>query len=230
MGPSVATLPLAFEPFLAAHRHDPLVDLERDGATYRLTVADACCAVDGTVLADASLAEPEAGALLGSLLAAETAWDAGLPDVAIPGVLQAFRISLATGATPALALKQLQPRLRLALIVEGYVGAPEGLAHDRARIAHFTAEALSGRIGNRLVVEMQADQLKQRDLVGAYRQMLDRSLDDVIQAVWEARASGDYEIAADLMARFFQVCADVTAAAEWQGRVQDHRRSRSATL
>lgn len=224
MGPPVATQPLAFAPFLASHGDEGLIDLERDGDTYRLTVTAACCAVDGRALAEATHDAGTPGALLGSVLVAEAAWDAGLPDVAIPGVLQAFRISLATGATPSQALAAIQPRLSLAILVEGYVGSPDGLAHDRARIAHFTPEALAGRIGNSLVVAMQVDPGKQRDLVGAYRDMLDRSLDDVIQAVREARFSGDYDLAADLMARFFQICVDVTAADEWRQRLNQYRR------
>jgi hypothetical protein len=142
-------------------------------------------------------------------------------------MLQAFRTGLAMRDTPAEALAYLQPKLKLALIVEGYVASPEGLIHDRARIAHFPIEALKGRIGNPLLMAMRSHPQKQRDLVAAYRTRLDRCLDDLIQAVREARESGDYELAADLMARFYQVCVDVTAAGEWQERLQGHQQVRT---
>jgi hypothetical protein len=196
------------------------------GGTYRLTLTNTCCAIDGSTLADATLAEAEPGALLGSLLAAESAWDAGLPDAAIPGVLQAFRIDFTATGSAAAALAQSHDKLRLALIVESYVGEPDGLAHDRARIAHFSAEALSGRIGNDLLVAMQAEPGQQRDLIAGYQALLERSLDDLIQAVRDARDNGDYAFATELMELFFQVCVDITAANEWQARLEGHRQAR----
>ena len=204
-----------------AHAGDTVTAILRHGDRYHLTLDNLVCFnVDAGALA-AALPMPTGdwGTLLCSLMVAEAAWDAGLPDAAIPGILQAFRMSLAMTGAPEQAMLQIQPNLRLARAVERYVGLPEGLAHDRARIAHFSPEALTGRSGNRLVQEMQSDPAKQRDLVGAYRQMLDRCLDDAIQAVRDARDSGDYAEAADLFQRFFQCGLEITSADEWQDRL-----------
>jgi hypothetical protein len=220
VAPADAAMGQAADVFWQRYAGEALTHVVRRENHYDLTFDTVCCRVGAAALAAAMATRtPVWGPLKCSFMVAEAAWDAGLPDAAVQGILGAFRTGMRLTGSPEQAMLDVQPKLALAVVVERYVGRPEGLVHDQARIAHFTPEALSGRTGNRLVQRMQGDPAKQRELVSAYRLTLENSLDDAVQAVREARNSGDYGVAVDLLRRFFRVGFDITAAVEWQDRL-----------